>query len=146
MKKIIWVLFLTAGLLKTAGAQPINPEILPETVKLVIGQRFITATDWLWNRKGDSTYTAVFKFDGAAHYAEVSIDGKLRLLKYEIRETDLPFQLIEALKTEYPQHQIQEVDKGESGENILYEIELEGYPDYEIIFDPLGNTLDRNVD
>ncbi|HEY1024875.1 MAG TPA: PepSY-like domain-containing protein [Sphingobacteriaceae bacterium] len=129
-----------------AKAQAVNPDIIPTNTKAAFNQRFGTASDWIWNVSGENGYSVVFKYENSRHYAEVKSSGEISLLKYEIKETDLPFYIQDVLKTEYPNHQIHEIDKIEKNDLIQYEVELEGYPDYIILFDPLGMVVEKKVD
>lgn len=138
------VLSICAGI--NVNAQTVNSEVIPLNVKAAFNQRFGTATDWIWNLTADSGFTAIFKQNDRRHYAEVKGNGEIILLKYEISPTDLPIQITEALKTEYPKHKIIEIDKIEKGDTLQYEVELDGYPDYIILFDPLGVVLEKKVD
>lgn len=145
MKRAVALILIMSGMIGAKG-QALNNEIIPGNVKAAFNQRFGTATDWMWNMMGENAFSVVFKQNGSRHYAEVKNNGEITLLKYEIKEVELPIQILDALKAEYAQHKISEIDKIETGERIQYEVELDGYPDYILLFNPLGLVLEKKVD
>jgi len=127
-------------------AQAVRVNDLPVKVRAAFNQKFSTGTDWSWTVIDANTYSASFDINDMNHYAEVDSTGNILVLMKDVRESELPAAITSMLKKDFPAHKIEEAEYIERKGVITYEIEIEGRPDYEFLFDAKGKVLEKKVD
>ncbi|WP_207425580.1 PepSY-like domain-containing protein [Pedobacter sp. SYSU D00535] len=146
MKKLWLVLTMAMGFAVSAQAQnAIAIDNLPTSVRAAFTKEFSPAEDMSWSSTG-SNYSATFTKNNSRNYVEFSADGKLVEHRVDLKQTDLPATITSLISKEYASHTFEEAEKIVKNGVTTYEIELEGKPDYEIIFDAKGTVLERKVD
>ena len=146
MKKLVFVLTMFLGTSFYVNAQnAVAVNDLPTDLRASFTKDFGTATDMSWTTSAGG-YTSSFTMNNTRHYVEYDSNGKMTLHRQDLTDTQLPPTIASALKKDHPNHKVEEAEKITKDGVITYEVELEGKPDYEIIFDATGKILEKKVD
>lgn len=139
MKKLIVVL-MALGLAVTTYAQSTAQDTLPTAIRTDFSGKFpgASAMDW---QVADSIYTATFTFDENRHIIRYGSSGKVLSHRYELKPEKFPAAVTALIQKDYPAHKIEDVDYIETEGVVTYEAELEGSPDYILVFDSAGKLL-----
>ncbi len=117
-------------------------EEIPGAVSQAFDAKYPDIETIEWEIEGD-IYEAEYTQDGIKKEAEFDKDGNLVATEYEIKIEELPDVIMEKLKTEYGDYEIEEaefVNSTEHGE--LYEVELEmDDKEIDVYFDKTGNVI-----
>jgi hypothetical protein len=130
-----------------AAQNAVSISDLPVSVKSEFMKNFANAEEGStsWTSLG-SGFSTTFKIGESDHYAEFDGNGKLVIHRFDIGHTELPAEVIAAIKKNHPAHTIEEAEKIIKDGKVTYEVELEGEPDYEIIFAADGTVLEKKKD
>jgi len=118
---------------------------VPQKPREAFSRKFPSATEISWDRESDGGWEAEFKMDGVPYSAEFLEDGTWQATEHEIREKDLPKEVILTLKNEFREYTIEESEISETMDGIFYEIELDGkHSDLEVLIDGSGKIIKRD--
>lgn len=149
MKNLIFffgTLFCSGPILQ---AQDISKSQVPSVLLNEFTRLFPQATDVEWELK-DEFYQVEFEdpkdFDQVISFYE---DGQIRIQHSEIAISALPKKIIDKIKKEYPEYELEEAEKLiDQVRGTHYKIELNSLlkQDYEIWMDENGNVEQKIVD
>lgn len=126
-------------------AQEINVSQVPAPVQQAFQAKFSKATDIEWKREGDQ-YKISFDMGNDDHDAFYNASGKLVSHSYEILKSQLPATVRAAVRKEFPNHRIDDVDKIERDGAVTYQVELDGKPDMKCVFRANGKLISKVED
>lgn len=140
MKKII----LIAGSLlysAIAFAQDIQTAEVPSVVLNTFKQKFPKATDVEWKLK-DQLYNVEFEIGRIDHEAWLTTTGIIVKHKQDIEASELPKEVSAVINRNYKGYRIDDVEKIEAGEKLLYKAELKTMvKEEEVTFDQNGKLV-----
>ena len=123
-------------------SQDIPARKVPSVVLNTVQTKFVNANKIEWEKR-KALYEAEFKMDSIEYAVYVDSAGKLIMYKMDIKENELPAAVSEAIRTQYADYKIDDVEKIEKDGIIYYEIELDGKgkKDLELIFSTDGKLV-----
>ncbi len=135
---------ITAAIIGTAivtgCTKKLSESEIPEVVIESFNVNFKDVKADNWEKERDGSYEAEFDLNNIETSATFSADGKLLETEQEIEKEDLPQAVIEYLKTNYTDKNIDEAAKITTGEGIVkFEVEIENK---DLIFDDKGLLID----
>ena len=115
----------------------------PTIVQKAFEAKFKTATNVKWGKEGKTEWEATFSYEGNKLSANFAENGAWLETEKQIKTTDLPKAVIEAIKTKYPGWTITEADKTDTSKHgIIYEADLKkGSAKKEVAFKEDGTLL-----
>ena len=124
------------------SAQDIDIDNVPMEVMSTLNLYYAEATHVTFEMK-KGNYEADFKMDGKDYSALFSPKGEWLQTEYEIKVSELPKAVSQAIKKTYPEYRIDDVDKIEAPkDNNRYKVELEkGESEIEIFLNEKGEIL-----
>jgi hypothetical protein len=91
-----------------------------------------------WEKKG-SQYEAEFNVKRADHKALFESNGKLIVYKKDIPQSQLPAAVKQAIRQQYPNYRIDDVERIARSGHVYYQVELDGQPqDLKLVFTKEG--------
>jgi uncharacterized membrane protein YkoI len=137
--QLIIILALVAT---TVQAQKMDSKDVPATVKSGF-QKSYMVKDAKWDKEGDN-YEASFKQKGKEMSVVIDAKGNIIETEVEIAKSELPAAVLEVLKKDYAEFDIEEAAKITANGVITYEAEVEkGKQTFELIFDQQGKLLKK---
>ncbi|MGV3538537.1 MAG: PepSY-like domain-containing protein [Rufibacter sp.] len=122
--RTLMISLMAAGSLSIGCSQKINVSDLPSVVQNGLKSQFPAAANLEWEKAGEF-YEAEFDLNQVELTAQVDATGKVVAVKQDVAVTDLPSSVSEALKRDFPAHQIDDLEKVERSGQVLYQVELE---------------------
>lgn len=114
---------------------------VPATVQEKFTEMFHDATDISWEQEGDE-FAASFTFEGKEWEAEFNKDGSWLESEREIEESELPKPVMEYVKKEFNDYEIEAFEFEKNPEGDFYEVELEKEGEQiELYFDLEGKLV-----
>ncbi|MFD2163180.1 hypothetical protein ACFSJU_12310 [Paradesertivirga mongoliensis] len=144
MKNLIIALIATV-LSVNAYGQAETQDTLPVAIRSDMTAKFANASAMEWTL-ADSIYTGTFTLDGQRHLVEYTASGKLRLHRYDLAKADYPATVLALIKKDYASHKIDDIERVERDGVVTFEAELDGSPDYLVVFDSTGKVLSVKKD
>lgn len=146
MKKLM--LIVTGILLGTvlSFGQDIAESQVPSLVLNSFKKDFPKAIDVEWEIKGD-LYEVEFDIGFADH--EIWFDRTGNMVKHEedIRQNDLPDNILSVLTKEYKLYRISDVKKIQTGKSIVYELDAKNRTEeWDLTFDESGKVINKKAD
>lgn len=127
-------------------AQKMKQGDVPSAVLNAFKQHFPNVTDVDWKQKGD-VYEVEFEVGKADHEAWFDNTGKMIRHEQDIKVSELPAPVIEALKKGYSDYKIAEAEKIDWVTATTYEVELKTLTkELKLVFDGAGKQLDQKAD
>lgn len=115
--------------LSLAGCSLMDNDIpaskVPSVVKNAFDQAYVNALDVEWEKE-KGNYEVSFDLGNVDHKALYSPEGKLMMTKKDILLSELPVAITDKIAVDYPDHKVDDVEKVETNETILYQVELDG--------------------
>lgn len=128
-------------------AAPGCRQVVPQKPGESFSLKFPAVTNVSWERESDGVWEAEFELEGVTYSAEFLVDGTWKATEHEIRNKDLPKEVILTLKTDFTDYTIEESEITETMDGIFYEIELGGkHSDLEVLIDGSGKIIKRDRD
>lgn len=138
MKKIILAILISAPL-TTLVAQDIPETQVPSVVLNAFKVKFSDVDKLEWERKGE-LYKAEFEIDRQDHDIWIDKSGTITKHKTDIPYDQLPRAIQEKISTEFKTYKVDDTDKVETGNKVVYIVELESKTgDRDVVFTPDGN-------
>ena len=144
MKKLI-VLLSACLLISLMGfTQKITPDKVPAPVKQAFAKKFPAATDVKYEME-KKDYEINFKDKGVEMSANFDATGKWLETETEIKQSDLPKEVLASVAKNFAGFKISEVAKVESADKgLCYEMDLKKDKEgYEVQFSPKGDILKK---
>ncbi|WP_221390244.1 PepSY-like domain-containing protein [Dyadobacter sp. NIV53] len=141
MKKII---FLAASLFYSvmSFAQEIQAGEVPSIVLNTFKQKFLKAADVEWKLK-NQLYNVEFEIGRVDHEAWISNNGSIVKHKQDIQTNELPGAVSESISRNYKGFRIDDAEKIEAGEKLLYKVELKtASKEEDVVFDHNGKLVE----
>lgn len=132
---------------KVVGQQTVYGDI-PSVVKNSFAISYPNVTDVEWKKDG-ALYRVEFETGkDVDHKIWYDAASNVVLRKEEVMEKDLPAAVLQAIRTNFADYTIDDVDKISSPDSITYEVELEAFMkrDWEVIFSSDGRVLSKTKD
>jgi len=128
--------------LSLAGCSLVDNDIpaskVPSVVKNAFEQQYNQPTEVEWE-KDKKNFKVEFELTNIDHTALYSQEGQLLMAKQDIPEVELPARVAEKIVLDYPDYQIDDVEKIEIDGRVLYQVELEGsIRDRKLVYTPDG--------
>lgn len=122
------------------NGQNVSTDDVPALVKTSFAKYYPNVTKVKWNRE-DQVFEAKY-FEGSnRHDAEFDMQGLLLARERVISESELPKEVLEAYRKDFPEHdltEIEEITDARSGK-ITYELDItRGKRKFEAIYSPAG--------
>lgn len=141
MKKVL----LTTMIVGIATLQSCGQSV-PEKVKSAFAGKFPNASSVKWDKENDKEWEAEFKMEGREYSANFTVDGNWKETEYEIKKSEIPQAVKDAVAKDYSGYDIEDVEKTETPEYEAYELELEkGEETVEVIFSSDGKMIKKKV-
>jgi len=121
MKRIFFVVLMFVAF--NLGA--VGQTAVPENVKAVFEKMFPEAKSIKWSAEDSKTWEAEFKMKCKKMSANFDGDGKWMETETEMKARNLPDNVLNVVKTEFPGYRIDEACLVESPDMKAYEIEIE---------------------
>lgn len=127
-----------------AYSQKLKETEVPEAVKVSFVKSFPNIKSVKWSKESETEFEAEFKNGSVQQSANFDTSGKWLVTETEIKKTDLPPLVQAAIKKEFDRFKIEEAEKVETTEGVLYEVELEkGEVTYGVQFSKDGKVLKK---
>lgn len=144
MKKIIFVLVLTSGLMLGSYAQEksqdkLNEKDVPTVIQTSFKSEFPNAKDVEWKMK-EGKYKVAFEVNGLDHFAKYGTDGKLMAKGMKIRTSELPTAVATSVKNSYADRTIDEVYRVDKDGAAFYLVKLNGSPETKVMYSADGTV------
>ncbi len=116
----------------------------PEAVKDAFAKKFPTAKKVDWEKENDKEWEAEFKMNKIEYSANFLEDGTWQETEHELEISEVPQNVLNALKSNFPNYEIEEAEMAETPAGILYEFEIEkGKEELEIAIDANGKVVKK---
>ncbi|MEZ4804632.1 MAG: PepSY-like domain-containing protein [Bacteroidia bacterium] len=147
MKKII-ILLLCATWMGASFAQEIETEEVPTAVKAAFSAKYPKAQKVEWEAEEDNTYEADFKLYKINYSASFDQTGKWLETETEIKVSELPEAVANAIKTNYPEYKIEEAELVETHDRgTVYEVDIEkGEEAFSLEISSTGTILKKEME
>lgn len=145
MKKILFAILLTTGLMLGAAAQDkLNENDLPSAVQTSFKTAFPNAKDVEWKMK-EGKYKVEFEINGLDQIAAFDADGKLLSKGMKIRVSELPAAVAAAVKASYTDSSIDDVYRVDKNGAAYYLVKLNGTPETKILYTADGRVAKEKM-
>ncbi len=127
-----------------ADAQKMNAKDVPGNVKSSLEKNYVVK-DADWDKEGVN-YEASFEQKGSEISIVLDGNGSILETEQEIKKSELPSVILEALKKDYADFELEEAARIETKGVITYEAEVEkGKMSLELVFDTNGKLIKKEV-
>jgi len=142
MKKLI---FLAGSLFYSviSFAQELRADEVPSVVLNTFKQKFPKAVDVEWELK-NQLYNVEFEIGRIDHEAWISNTGSIVKHKWDIEANALPKEVSGSISRNYKGFRIDDAEKIEAGEKLLYKVELKtASREEDVVFDQNGKLVEN---
>lgn len=145
MKRLIYLVLIAELMSNAASAQKIAADKVPIAVASALTAKFPSATKTSWEIENTNEYEAGFKLNGEEVSANFDNTGKWLETETEIKVSDLPFAVLEALAKDFAGFKIEEASKIESSKDgNCFEAEVEkGEEAFDVLFTSDGKVISK---
>jgi len=98
---------------------------VPSVVKNAFEQQYANAVDIEWEKKKPN-YEVDFEITNVDYAVLYNPEGRIIMTKQDIPEAELPSIIAEKIAADFPDHYIDDVDKIDIDDRVLYQVELDG--------------------
>ncbi|HKC69160.1 MAG TPA: PepSY-like domain-containing protein [Bacteroidia bacterium] len=146
MKAIIFAAALLCTGATTVYAQKIKADKVPASVQTTFKKQFAQANKVEWEME-ETDYEVNFKTAGVEYSAKYNKEGNWLETEQEIKKTDLPPAVKQAVDKEFPKAELEETEKVTLANNtVVYEMEIEqGKQKFEVQFSADGKLLKKET-
>lgn len=146
MKTKIIMLLCAAFMSKAVFAQKISSAKVPAAVISAFKTKFPTLAKPSWEMESDNVYEAEFKLNGGEVSSNFDQSGKWLETETEIKISDLPLTVQNALKKDFADFKIEEASKIErTKEGNCFEAEIKkGSETFDVLYTPDGKMLSKS--
>lgn len=143
MKAIIIVFGLGLAITQV-NAQKMNAKDVPASVKSSLEKNY-AVKDADWDKEG-ANYEASFEQKGTEISVVFDGAGSILETEREIKKSELPTPILDVLKKDYSDFEVEEAARIEAKGSITYEAEVEkGKMSLDLIFDANGKLLKKEI-
>ena len=116
----------------------------PQKVTEAFAKKFPAATDVEWAKESETEWEAEFKVNGKEHSANFTQDGTWTETEFEIDKAEIPQIVMNALKAEFEDYEIEEMEISETVEGKVYEFGIEkGNTEMEVAINANGTIVKK---
>jgi uncharacterized membrane protein YkoI len=124
-------------------AGTINKDV-PKAVKDAFDKKFPNAKSVSWDQENQSEWEAEFKMEGMDYSANFDNQGTWKETEHEIKESDVPQNVMASLKKKFSDYKIKESEISETSSGMVYEFEVKkSGKTMEIAIDENGKIVNR---
>lgn len=143
MKAIIIVFGLGLAITQV-NAQKMNAKDVPASVKSSLEKNY-AVKDADWDKEG-ANYEASFEQKGTEISVVFDGAGSILETEREIKKSELPTPILDVLKKDYSDFEVEEAARIETKGSITYEAEVEkGKMSLDLIFEANGKLLKKEI-
>lgn len=135
--KTTMLFFLSLLVSRFSYSQDIPSSQVPPAVIKSFNRYFPNIPKVEWEKKGNQ-YEAEFDIKRSDHKALFENNGKLIVYKRDIHHGQLPTAVKQAIKQEYPDRKIGDVERIARSGHVYYQVELKGPSDLRLVYTPEG--------
>lgn len=144
MKKLFIIPCLSVALLGQSCAQSHSTASVPENVQQAFQSKFPQAKKVQWEMENETEWEAEFVMNHQEYSANFSVQGTWLETEWEIKEDEVPSEVLAALTREFGSYEIEEAERVESPEGKGYELEIEANgEEFEVVIDQAGNLTKK---
>lgn len=142
MKRILIFLFAGSAFLSSCkdDSDDVAPDSVPEAVRTSLLAQFPNAVNVEWEKAG-ANYEVDFDIDMIDYDALMAADGTILKYKHDIQAAELPETIANALSTSYPDARIEDPEKLYEGQQLYYQVELEGGNAQKLVYSEDGQQV-----
>ncbi|WP_051907916.1 PepSY-like domain-containing protein [Flavimarina sp. Hel_I_48] len=116
----------------------------PKVVRDAFAKKFPEAKSVKWDKESQNEWEAEFKMDGMEYSANFNNYGVWKETEHEVRQADVPHEVMASLKNEFPGYKIRESEISETSEGMVYEFEVKkGGSEIEVALDSHGKVVNK---
>jgi len=135
-------LMATAAIACTSGVN----EKVPQAVKDSFAKKFPTVKKVDWDKESSTEWEAEFKMDNMEYSANFLADGTWKETEHEIKESEVPQNVMATLKSNFADYKIKESEISETNDGMVYEFEIKNGKDkMEVALDASGNIVKKEM-
>jgi hypothetical protein len=144
MKAIIFAITISCLGATAAYAQKITADKVPASVQTSFKKQFAQANKVEWEME-EADYEVGFKNSGTEFSAKYNKEGNWLSTEQEIKKTELPANVKQAVEKDFPKAELDEVEKVTYPNNKTdYEMEVElGKQKFEVLYSAEGKLLKK---
>ncbi|HEX2627787.1 MAG TPA: PepSY-like domain-containing protein [Chitinophagaceae bacterium] len=122
--KMIFISLAAVATTLVACGQDIPASKVPSVVQNTVTGKFTHIKDIDWEKK-KNFYEAEFDLEGVEYKAQVAPNGSLLVVMKDIIAANLPQPVTDAIRRDYAEYSIDEVQQVERNGAVYYQVELE---------------------
>ena len=148
MKNIFLILVFATIATALSFGQKISSDKVPSSVLKAFKAKFANASDIKWNIEKSKDYEAEFKFSDIEYSANFRQDGTWLETETELKVSQLPQTVSQAISKDFAGFKIDEASKNETSDNkTFYEVEVSKDKEkYELKISTTGVILNKKVE
>jgi hypothetical protein len=124
--------------------QKLKQDEVPAAVKNSFNKKFPGIKGVEWSKESASEFEAEFEVSGNEQSANFDQSGKWLETETEIKKSALPANVQATIKKEFPDFSIEEAEKAETADGMIYEVEIEkGEVNYEVEISTDGKVIKK---
>ncbi|MFD0991193.1 PepSY-like domain-containing protein [Mariniflexile jejuense] len=121
-----------------------NQNNVPKIVKEAFAKKFPNVKEAHWDKESETEWEAEFKMNKVEYSANFSNEGVWLETEHEIKTKDLPKNIIDVLKSQFLEYDIEDVEISETSKGVFYEFEIEkDETKMEVVLDMDGKILKK---
>ena len=118
----------------------------PQKVKDAFAKKFPTVKKVKWEKENEKEWEAEFKMNRIEYSANFLSDCTWQETEHEIKEKEVPKNIMKALENAFPGYEIEESEISETGKGMVYEFDIEkGETEMEVAIDTNGKIVKQEV-
>ena len=139
-------IILSAFLVTVLFAFTSKGDKAPQKVKEAFAKKFPTAKKVKWEKEADNEWEAEFKMQRIEYSANFLSDGTWQETEHEIKEKEVPKNIMASLNNNFPDYEMEEAEISETPKGMVYEFDIEkGETEMEVAIDIRGNVVKKEV-
>jgi hypothetical protein len=144
MKNVALIMALAIAVSLQSCAKNNEDGKAPDKVISAFNQKFPKAKKVEWEKENENEWEAEFKIDGKEYSANFSSNGEWSETEYEIKESQIPENILAILNSNFTDYEIEGAEIAETIAGKSYEFEIEqGEDEFEVVIDAQGNLTKK---
>ena len=141
LKTILGTFLVTTMFAFTSGGDK-----APQKVKNAFAKKFPTAKKVKWEKENEKEWEAEFKMNRTEYSANFLSDGTWQETEHEIKEKEVPQNIMSSLKKAFPDFEMEEAEISETAKGMVYEFTIEkGETEMEVAIDTNGKLIKKEI-
>lgn len=118
----------------------------PQKVKDAFAKKFPTVKKVTWEKENEKEWEAEFKMNRIEYSANFLSDGTWQETEHEIKEKEVPKNIMKALENAFPGNEMEESEISETAKGMVYEFDIEkGETEMEVAIDTNSKIVKQEV-